>query len=644
MNLTGASRRLLTTIESRGICTPYRSDAGTGTLGWTANQVQMVGRICQMRSNGMSFDQIEAVIAEGDEAFERIALEAQMQIARQSRRNTKREAAVRRIQAQLAAVGERDGYYLRYLPERYYAVLPLDLDTFMRPADYTRTLMVLTDLASHLGWAPLGINGLIIGAPKLYDMACCAFVQLASAPMPQPTAVGDADSGCFREFGGACAFGGGGRSCELCARYGKPLTNADEIQWRDFAGTYDIEDHTVLLDEQERAYPCGPWSAVLREHVTSKGRTLEALAEQSMPGAASTSAISAAPGTASLPSVAAKPHLMPQKVKLPLGAMAAIMPAGWYLCRQSAGDRLDQALSEMVGTLRVIPHQDMTIDDEAKRALELQRLVGFLPPVGECLDVQGGFPEIGDPVQLSRWRPVSDRELSQLRVFTNAGLLEDSDFSMVCTTVPSGGVDDLPAYELQVFIDESMVEAAVNDKPARGLGFAAAFMRPFAKEQAVAGFRCRACGDLLPYEPARGVCVCKRCGIAQSVPMDAGGRFAELLLQADECRYAGRFDAAVQLCHLACGILPADASARWLRLLCRLGVRYVEDPTSGRWTPVMERPIAEPLAQDEDYLLASSLGSDVQWELFRRHGYGLEQARLAALGLGGYVLGIEARL
>ena len=119
--------------------------------------------------------------------------------------------------------------------------------------------------------------------------------------------------------------------------------------------------------------------------------------------------------------------------------------------------------------------------------------------------------------------------------------------------------------------------------------------------------RCKACGAPLEFAQGEKVCICKYCQSVNTLAIPENG---QLYNQANELRNLCEFDRAIQIYEQMIEQDPQDAESYFGLVLCKYGIEYVQDPSSGKRIPTCRRLQMIPMAQDEDFKKALQYADD----------------------------------
>ncbi len=112
---------------------------------------------------------------------------------------------------------------------------------------------------------------------------------------------------------------------------------------------------------------------------------------------------------------------------------------------------------------------------------------------------------------------------------------------------------------------------------------------------------CKYCGMLLEVEPGKHVVTCVACGMSQTIPLLDSIKKTNLFSRVEKLLGGARFDEAAILYDRICAEYPQEAESYWGLVLCRYGVRYLENNDRHL---LMTRYQAQPVTEDENYLQA----------------------------------------
>ena len=554
MQITGAPRRTLTGMTELGEVEPARFDERRGVLGWTFGQAQAIEHAESLRRHGASLEDTA-----NDGYAQLVAASSD------ARRTSKRALLHERSLSDAEAVGEREGFYVRYLPQRWLAAVPFEGSVPGSDA-YVRARMALRSVADCAGWCALNTGGTLHGCQA--NGKGIAFCNLADQPLPFPAPGLGTDGGCYRFSGGPCAFEDEETDCDLCPRFLRKASPADVSSWAlDFCA--DACCPAPAIAEVDPDANPGPWADFVR--LWNAGGTLDA------------TLLNNEKFSHSRTPIAGRPQAMPVATPLPGQVFAVALPAGYYLCLQAAEGAQESASTAMHAATRFMRKKPLTAQVEAERAGKLEALLkgnGLwwrLLRGTECAGPLTGPILAADPELEGWWAPLEEEDIARVGVFTMAGLSAGEDHVIVCATTPSAKPSPQTRYELQVLIDEDTLPAAVKKKKKKGLRrtLLGAMPKGYGDEPERRTVRCRCCGASFGVEEQASVAECPQCGEPRVLPATEHEGALAMLEQADAELAGGQWDAAAASCELARRWAPNEPEADWIELLAHHQVRWI---------------------------------------------------------------------
>ncbi len=128
--------------------------------------------------------------------------------------------------------------------------------------------------------------------------------------------------------------------------------------------------------------------------------------------------------------------------------------------------------------------------------------------------------------------------------------------------------------------------------------------------------KCKMCGGNLNVEEGATICTCEYCGTTQTIPNINEDKIRNLYDRANGLRQNGEFDRALGIYETILLENPADAEAYWSLVLCRYGIEYVEDPSTKRMVPTINRLQFVSIYDDQDYKQAIGHATALQKEIY----------------------------
>ncbi len=133
----------------------------------------------------------------------------------------------------------------------------------------------------------------------------------------------------------------------------------------------------------------------------------------------------------------------------------------------------------------------------------------------------------------------------------------------------------------------------------------------------MAVFKCKMCGGTLEVNNET-IAVCQYCGTKQTLPKLDDDRKANLYDRANHFRRNNEFDKAMGIYEQILNEDNTDAEAYWSLVLCRYGIEYVEDPSSRKRIPTVNRAQFTSVFDDEDYKSALQFADGYQKEVYEQ--------------------------
>ena len=138
---------------------------------------------------------------------------------------------------------------------------------------------------------------------------------------------------------------------------------------------------------------------------------------------------------------------------------------------------------------------------------------------------------------------------------------------------------------------------------------------------------CKMCGNLMVYTEDTGVCECEHCGSRQTVPTKYSDKQTELYNKACTLLFKNDAEEAEKLFLELCANVPDEADSYWGIVLCRCGVKYIDDPLSGLKIPFITRTYDSDVTSSSEYTHALEFATDEQARFYRREAAAIEMLR-----------------
>ena len=124
------------------------------------------------------------------------------------------------------------------------------------------------------------------------------------------------------------------------------------------------------------------------------------------------------------------------------------------------------------------------------------------------------------------------------------------------------------------------------------------------------------CGGTIEFEPGATVGVCDSCGTTQTLPRLDDDRKSNLYDRANHFRRSNDFDKAEAIYEQILNEDTTDAEAYWSLVLCRYGIEYVEDPSTHKRVPTVNRTQFTSIFDDDNYKSAIQYADSYQREIY----------------------------
>ena len=447
MRISGATRNIIEKFKRLKICEPAERDQA-GLL-WSPSELSRVEDALTLQDGGASRKRVAQIADEGLTAIDSAIYEQAIKNNRNSRRTTKSSALRFRAQQLFDRVGHREGFYLRYMPERWIAIAPTQegLDGLPWSRSFIGAFADLKQISQIVGWCPSAEVGSVSSGSfsDLTRFKNWAFLSLASPPMPVVTGDLVIDGGCYYVIDPVLGDPGCDTSrCFECSRFGREPDHNARKRWERVAeSSPELWDDVLMAGDMTEPYKHGPWVKFTREAL---GLPVEE------------------PGPEPRrPNPTLRPQRMPTVVKLPYGVSAAVIPAGVYLCKQCDQQGQDTALLQLSSVASLAEHLPLTpeLEDEMQETLPVRKRRPERRKGGPYLEPFAQSRMFGDARLIGWVRDMESGEMGRIKVLTQTGLLPDDEYSIVCSSClrdNDDGRQDV-CYEMQLLVDASDILA-----------------------------------------------------------------------------------------------------------------------------------------------------------------------------------------
>ncbi len=146
-------------------------------------------------------------------------------------------------------------------------------------------------------------------------------------------------------------------------------------------------------------------------------------------------------------------------------------------------------------------------------------------------------------------------------------------------------------------------------------------------------FKCKMCGGTLEFNPGDTVAVCDSCGTKQTLPKLDDERRANLYDRANHFRRNNDYDKAMSMYEQILSEDKTDAEAYWSLVLCRYGIEYVEDPTTHKRVPTVNRAQFTSIFDDDNYKSALEYADSAQREVYEEEANAINEIQKGILAI-----------
>ena len=144
-------------------------------------------------------------------------------------------------------------------------------------------------------------------------------------------------------------------------------------------------------------------------------------------------------------------------------------------------------------------------------------------------------------------------------------------------------------------------------------------------------FKCKMCGGTLEINNNETVGVCEYCGTKQTLPKLDDDKKINLYDRANHFRRNNDYDKAMSIYENILNEDKTDAEAYWSLVLCRYGIEYVEDPTTHKRVPTVNRAQFTSVFMDEDYKSAIEYADPVQKSVYEAEAKAIDEIQKGIL-------------
>ena len=146
-------------------------------------------------------------------------------------------------------------------------------------------------------------------------------------------------------------------------------------------------------------------------------------------------------------------------------------------------------------------------------------------------------------------------------------------------------------------------------------------------------FKCKMCGGTISFNPGDTVGVCEYCGSKQTLPRLDNDKKASMYDRANHFRRTNDFDKAANIYEQILNEDKTDAEAYWSLVLCRYGIEYVEDPSTHKRVPTVNRVQFTSIFNDDDYKSALEHADEYQREIYKEEAKTIDEIQKGILAI-----------
>lgn len=131
-------------------------------------------------------------------------------------------------------------------------------------------------------------------------------------------------------------------------------------------------------------------------------------------------------------------------------------------------------------------------------------------------------------------------------------------------------------------------------------------------------FKCKMCGGTLDISENATTATCDYCGSQQTLPKLNDDKISRLYDRANHFRRNNEFDKAMGIYEQILDENNQDAESYWSIVLCRYGIEYVEDPTTHKRIPTVNRAQFTSIFDDDNYRSALKYADSSQRVIYEQ--------------------------
>lgn len=143
--------------------------------------------------------------------------------------------------------------------------------------------------------------------------------------------------------------------------------------------------------------------------------------------------------------------------------------------------------------------------------------------------------------------------------------------------------------------------------------------------------KCKMCGGDLALAEGSSIATCEYCGTEQTIPNLDDEKKLVQFERADRLRRNCEFDKAAGVYESIVEDYRQEAEAYWGLVLCKYGIEYVDDPTTGKKIPTCHRSSFESVMEDTNFEQTLENADAVARKVYREEAKQIEEIRKGIL-------------
>ena len=147
----------------------------------------------------------------------------------------------------------------------------------------------------------------------------------------------------------------------------------------------------------------------------------------------------------------------------------------------------------------------------------------------------------------------------------------------------------------------------------------------------MAVFKCKMCGGDLDVVNGMSVAECEYCGTKQTLPKLNDNEKEIMYDRAGHFRRNNEFDKAMGIYEKILDIDNTDAEAYWSLVLCEYGIEYVEDPSTHKRVPTVNRAQFTSVFMNENYKSAIQYADAYQRSIYEEEAKNIDNIQKGIL-------------